>query len=143
MDSFRSKRRDRIEFLESRNRSQCVNDSNEKFPYRINSRRTFRLFFSIFFFFHPLHLRVSSGVDQLRWKEVSRTYSLKPAETKMCMLTSGFSVFSIHMVNWDNRIRGVVRLLGGSGQVVHQARITFLNGTKIARSGSQSKNLLP
>lgn len=40
------------------------------------------------------------------------------------------------MVNWDNRIRGVVRLLGGSGQVVHQARITFLNGTKIARSGS-------
>lgn len=74
---------------------------------------------------------------------MSRTYSLKPAETKMCIFTSSFSVFSIHMVNWDNRIRGVVRLLGGSGQVVHQARITFLNGTKIARSGSQSKNLLP
>lgn len=40
------------------------------------------------------------------------------------------------MVYWDNRIRGAVSVLGGSGQVVHHARITFLNGTKIARSGS-------
>lgn len=43
---------------------------------------------------------------------------------------------SIHMVYWDSKIRGVVRLVGGSGQVVHQARITFLKGTKIARPGS-------
>lgn len=43
---------------------------------------------------------------------------------------------SIHMVYWDSKIRGVVRLVGSSGQVVHQARITFLKGTKIARPGS-------
>jgi len=41
------------------------------------------------------------------------------------------------MVYCESRIRGVTTLeVGTSGQVVHQASTTFLNGTKIARSGS-------
>ena len=93
-------------------------------------------------------LCMSSGVSWISMVKRSVTYSLRNsqrsrARTYVCTCVrthihtcvSSFP-FSIHMVYWDSRIRGVVRLLGGSGQVVHQARITFLKGTKIARSGS-------
>lgn len=45
-----------------------------------------------------------------------------------------------YMVYWESRMRGVVAKELSTGQVVHQASTTFLNGTKIARFGSLLEN---
>lgn len=92
LDSFRSigeeKRSDRIFHTSREIHPSAIRTKNLSNKFQTIEHRLF-LFFSIFFFFfHPLHLRVSSGVDQLQWKEVSRTYSLKPAETERMLLDS-------------------------------------------------------
>jgi len=51
------------------------------------------------------------------------------------------SLSNSYMVYWESRIRGVTMVVDVSGQVMHQASTTFLNGTKIARSGSLLMNI--